>query len=196
MREKPQIINASVIAQTRIFRVEELELEFSNKVKTKYERIKGNAKGAVLIVPILDDNTVLLIREYAAGTHSYELSFPKGLIEDGEEILGAANRELMEEVGYASKNLRHVTSLTIAPGYIDAKTHVVLAQELYEKRMVGDEPEDIEVISWRLEQIDNLLQREDFSEARSIAALYIARDLILKTPKLGIRCDNFTGTMR
>lgn len=63
-----------------------------------YERMRPSPREAVMIVPVIGDH-LLLIREYAVGTESYELGFPKGLIDLGEKVLEAANRELMEEVG-------------------------------------------------------------------------------------------------
>lgn len=178
MPQKPRIISAQTVARTRLFHVEEVGLEFSNGTVVHYERLQSSSRGAVLVVPLLDDDTVLLIREYAAGVHRYELALPKGLIEPGEGVLDAANREMMEEVGYAARQLRHITSLTLAPGYFGHVTHVVCAQDLYEQRLAGDEPEEIEVVPWRLRDLNELIAREDCTEARSIAALYMVRDLL------------------
>lgn len=176
MRSKPEILKTQTIARTRIFRIEQVDLRFSNGNEVQYERVRGSAHGSVLIVPMLDDDTVLLIREYAVGVERYELGLPKGIIEQGEVVLDAANREIMEEVGYGSRSLEHLTSLTLAPGYLGSTTHVVLARDLYPHRCEGDEPEDIEVVPWQLSRLDELLQNNTCSEARTIAALYMVRD--------------------
>lgn len=178
VRRGPRILRTRTLVTSRMFRIEEVALEFSNGVRTSFERLGGVAGGAVLIVPMLADGTVLLIREYAVGTERYELALPKGRIERDEDRLRAANRELMEEAGYGAKRLTHLISLTSAPGYSGAATHVVLAEDLYAKRLPGDEPEEIEVVPWRLDQLPALILRDDFTEARSIAALYIVRDLL------------------
>jgi len=178
MRQKPEIMQRQTLAKTRLFQIEQLELRFANGVETSYERLVSPPSGAVLVVPLLDDETLLLIREYGAGMDRYELSFPKGRIENGEDLLVAANRELMEEVGHGAEQLRHVRTMTLAPGYIGHQTHVVLAQQLYPQRMEGDEPEEIEVVPWQLNRIDELLMRDDFTEARSIAALFLIRELV------------------
>lgn len=177
MHEKPKILRTETLAETRLFRIEQLDLRFANGVETRYERLAGS-RGAVLIVPLLDDDTVLLIREYAAGTDRYELGLPKGRIEDGEEMLTAANREIMEEVGYGAHQLQQLTTLTLAPGYVGHVTHVVLARDLYPHKTAGDEPEEIEVIPWPLDRLYELSQREDFTEARSIAALFLTREYL------------------
>jgi ADP-ribose diphosphatase len=176
MPRKPRILNKTLVAESRLFRVEQLDLEFSNGTQVQYERLRSSGFGAVLIVPVPDPDTVLLIREYAAGTERYELGFPKGRVEAGEDLLEAANREIMEETGFGARRLTLLTALTLAPGYLGHRTHIVLAEDLYEQRLPGDEPEEIEVVPWRLDDMANLLAREDFTEARSIAALYLVRD--------------------
>lgn len=168
------------IIQTRLFHLERLDLRFANGTEVQYERLSTGSGGAVLVVPMLDDDTVLLIREYAAGVHRYELALPKGRIEPGEDLLAAANRELMEEIGYGANTLEHLTAFSLAPGYLGHQTQVVLARGLYPKRLAGDEPEEIEVVPWSLADLAQLMRREDVTEARSIAALYLVRDLMVE----------------
>jgi ADP-ribose diphosphatase len=174
MSDHPKILKQRIVAQSRLFSVEELHLEFSNGVQTQYERLVGSSHGAVLVVPVQDDDTVLMIREYAAGTGRYELGLPKGRVEAGEKPLDAANREIKEEIGFGANNLTQLTSVTLAPGYFNHTTHVILAQDLYPERLPGDEPEPIEVVPWSMSDLPNLLNQEDFTEARSIAALFMA----------------------
>jgi ADP-ribose diphosphatase len=57
-------------------------------------------------------------------------------------------------------------------------THVVLARDLYEERLPGDEPEELEVVPWRLSELHTLLLQPDITEGRSIAALFIAREYL------------------
>jgi ADP-ribose diphosphatase len=54
-------------------------------------------------------------------------------------------------------------------------SHLVVARDLYPERLVGDEPEELEVVPWKIAELDQLMLREDFSEGRSLAALFIAR---------------------
>jgi len=162
-----------VAAQTRIFRVEQVDLAFSNGNRRCFERIVGGGWGSVLVVPMPDARTLLLAREYAAGTDRYELGFPKGVVEPGEDPLEAAGREIREEIGFGARDLRSVHKVSLAPGYIQHETHLVLARDLYRERAQGDEPEPIEVLHWNLDELDALLERDDFTEARSIAALFL-----------------------
>ncbi len=178
MNQKPKILKQTQVARTRIFCVEELELEFSNGVQRTYERLKAGGSGAVLVVPINENNEILMIREYSAGIDDYELALPKGLIEKGEPVLEAANRELKEEIGFGAKRLTELKTISLAPGYLSHKMSIVLAQDLYPEKLEGDEPEPIEVVPMDYNSIDDIIARDDFTEARSIAALYLARDYI------------------
>ncbi|MGQ7185620.1 hypothetical protein ACUODJ_17855, partial [Escherichia sp. HC-CC] len=77
--QKPTILNVETVARSRLFTVESVDLEFSNGVRRVYERMRPTNREAVMIVPIVDDH-LILIREYAVGTESYELGFSKGLM--------------------------------------------------------------------------------------------------------------------
>jgi ADP-ribose diphosphatase len=176
MSQPPKILSRKHFTCSRIFRVESLELEFSNGEHRNYERLLGGERGSVLVIPMLDDDTVLMIREYAAGSHDYQLGLPKGRMEEGEDPIEAADREMREEVGYGSKNLQVIKTMTLAPAYIQHHTYIILARDLFPDKQPGDEPEPIEVVPWRLSDWDNLMAQPDLTEARSIAALYMTRD--------------------
>lgn len=160
------------------YRMERLDLEFGNGERRRYERLHGRGHGAVAVVPLLDEATVLLVREYAAGVHRYELGLVKGRIDAGETPLQAADRELKEEAGYGARRLDVVRTLTLAPTYMSHLTTVVLARDLYPERLPGDEPEELEVVPWKLDALHELVLRDDFSEGRSIAALFVAREYL------------------
>lgn len=179
LSDKPEILNQRIIAQTRIFRVEEVELRFANGAHRVYERLLGGPRGSVMVVPVTDNYEVLLVREYSTGSGDYQLGLPKGRIEAGEDPLQAANREICEEIGFGARRLELLRSFNMAPAYIQHQTHVILARELYPNPLPGDEPEPIEVVPWNLKNLDELLQRTDLTEARSIASLLLTRDYLL-----------------
>lgn len=183
MRDKPLCKQKTVIAKSNLFTIEQLHLTFTNGTQRVFERIRSHGHGAVLIVPLTASDSILLVREYAAGTDAYELAFPKGLIEHGESVTEAGNRELQEEVGFAAKRLDWIRSMTLAPGYFGARIDLILARDLYPSTLPGDEPECPEVVEWPLSAVDELLLRPDFSEARSIAALLLVKQWLLKEEK-------------
>ena len=179
MPNRPTILKRTTIAQSRLFRIESLDLQFSNGELRNYERLaRGKPGGAVLIVPMLDAETVLLIREYSAGVHRYEVGLPKGKTDEGESFLEAANRELKEEVGYGANQLHHLSTFSLAPSYLEHTTEIIVAQDLYPERLLGDEPEELEVVEWKLSDINALLMTGECTEARSIAALFMTMEYL------------------
>ncbi|PHQ79296.1 MAG: ADP compounds hydrolase NudE [Coxiella sp. (in: Bacteria)] len=172
-KKQPEILGIKEIARSRIFKIEEVHLRYSNGEERHYERVEGRSKRSVLVVPVLDDNTILLIREYGTGIDAYTIGFPKGAVDEGEEILDAANRELMEEVGYSANTLQHAKEVSTSPSYKTNKMQIVVARGLTPATAEGDEPEILDVVPWKLDNIDALLANPEFNEARSIAALFL-----------------------
>ncbi|MGR3994529.1 ADP compounds hydrolase NudE [Pseudomonas sp. 1121_17] len=188
MRQKPTVLSREIVADSRLFRVESVELRFSNGVERTYERLvgRGNGYGAVMIVAMLDAEHAVLVEEYCGGTDEYELSLPKGLIEPGEDVLVAANRELKEEAGFGARQLEHLTELSLSPGYMSQKIQVVLATDLYEERLEGDEPEPMGVDKVNLRELSALAMHPQFSEGRALAALYLVRDMLTQRGLLSV----------
>ena len=178
MRKKPQLKNIHTVAQSRIFNLESMDVEFSNGSTRDYERLVSRGNGAVLVIPMLNDDTVLMIYEYSGGTDRYELGLTKGKIDKGETPIEAAGRELKEEIGFGAKKLTFLKTITLAPGYQSSETHIVLAEDLYEEQADGDEPEPLEVVEHKLSDLEELTYKQDLTEARSILALYMVRDII------------------
>jgi len=172
--QKPKILKVETAASSRLFTIQSVDLEFSNGVRRVYERMRPSDREAVMIIPVIGDD-LLLIREYAVGTESYELGFPKGLIDEGEGWLEAANRELMEEVGFGAAQFDYLTKLSMAPSYFSSKMNIVIAQQLYPQSLEGDEPEPLVQVRWPIAKMMDLLDEPDFNEARNVSALFLAQ---------------------
>jgi ADP-ribose diphosphatase len=181
MSKNPIILNKTTIATTRIFHIESLDIQFSNGEIRNYERLARKTNGgAVLIVPMVDNETVLLIKEYSAGVHRYEIGLPKGKVDPDETFLDAANRELKEEIGFGARKLYHLSTFSLAPSYLEHTTEIIIAQDLYLDKLTGDEPEELEVIPWKINKINELVANEICTEARSIAALFMTLEYLKK----------------
>ena len=178
MLKLPTIHAKRDVTQSRLLQVEQLDLEFSNGARRTYERLKGSGLGAVIMVPMLDDDTVLLVREYGGGVGRYELGLPKGRLDQDETAEQGADRELKEEIGYGARKLKILHNLSLSPAYMTHMAHVVLAQELYPEKLPGDEPEELEVVPWKMSELHTLLGRDDVTDGRSIAALFMAREYL------------------
>ena len=169
----PELLKKTILSKTRIFTVQDSLVRFSNGREQHYETILGKSPGAVMIIAMPDPETFLLIREYAAAHGNYFVGFPKGAMDEGEKPLESANRELMEEVGYGANELIHLAKWSLSPAYFNSEMDIVLAKDLYPKKLEGDEPEPMAVIPWKLNNIDALLAHPEFHESRSVAALLL-----------------------
>lgn len=177
MTETPRIHDVTTVAQTRIFQIERVSLEFSNGAKRQFERINNGGPGAVMVLAITSDE-LILVREYAVGAERYELGFVKGLIDPGETPEHAAERELKEEIGYGALDIRHVRKMTATPHYTCSISHLLLAQDLYPETRQGDEPEALTQLRWPLTELDSLLEHPDITDARTLHAIYWLRDYL------------------
>jgi ADP-ribose diphosphatase len=178
MNKRPIIHATRDVTDSHFLHVEQVDLEFSNGQRRTFERMKGAGLGAVIIVPMRDEDTVLLVREYGVGVDRYELGLPKGRLDRDETAEQGADRELKEEVGFGARHLQLLGTLTLSPSYMTHQAHVVLARDLYPERLEGDEPEELEVVPWKLSELHTLIARDDVTEGRSIAALFMAREFL------------------
>ena len=179
MSTLPKILGVKEVCKSRLFKIEALDLEFSNGVKATYERFCNNVS-AVMVIPF-DGKNFIFESEYCVGTHSYELGFTKGKIDDGEEPKEAALRELSEEIGLGAKKLTYLRTISMAPGFMQLTMYIILAQDLYEHRLdSGDEPEPIETKVYSLEKAKDLLysQNSPIRESRVLVGLMDALRVI------------------
>ncbi len=178
-RIKPKILNVRTAARSQHFHIEAVELRFSNGNERVFERLAGTpTAGTVIIVAVPRPETVLLVREYAVGLDRYELTLPMGRLEAGETVLQTANRELAEETGYTAARIEGLHTLSLAPGILGYQAQIVLARDLQPQALPGDEAEVPEVLEWPLRKLIEVTHSGEITEARTLAALFIARDYL------------------
>ncbi|PJG84926.1 ADP compounds hydrolase NudE [Conservatibacter flavescens] len=173
----PEILSISVVAKTRIFEIQSVDLKFSNGERRTYERFKPSSRAAVMILPV-DGDDLLMVKEYAMGTERYELGFPKGLMEQGETPEESANREMQEEIGLGAKEFIHLRTVNTSPNFMNSPMHIFLAKDFYPSKLEGDEPEPLQLVRVPLTKLNALLGDSAFCEARNLVALYCLRDYL------------------
>lgn len=156
MPNKPKIHSRSPVASTRLFNIEQVELEFSNGAKRTYECLKSKGIGAVTILAV-DKGDILLVREYGCALDEYCLGLPKGALSNGECPLTAADRELKEEVGLGANHIEQMTQLYSSPSYSGNPLYFIYATDCYSQKLPGDEPEELEVVRWPASDWQGLL---------------------------------------
>lgn len=172
---KPVIKDRRLVAQSRLFRIEQIDLRFSNGNERTYERLMPGGNGAVMMIAMLDNNTFAMIREYGGGVEDYTLTLPKGAIDPGETMREACLRELQEEIGHGARKFTWLKKLSLSPSYMSGGIDLILAEDLYPSTLEGDEPEPLIVEHWSLDNVAELVSRDDCNEGRVVAALALAQ---------------------
>ena len=137
---KVKVISSAKVFKGKRFSVERRVLDINGR---RAERDIVVFPESVVVLPLLRDDVVLLIKQYRAALNDYIYEAPAGIIEPGETVKGAAQRELVEETGYTAGELMEIGSFYPVPGYSTECMHFVIARNL---EYVGAKPEPYEVI--------------------------------------------------
>lgn len=113
--------------------------------------------GSACIVPVTADGQVLLIRQYRYATGEYLVEIPAGLIDEGEDALETAKRELIEETSYEAGSIRELCTVYISPGYSEEITTIFLAEDCTPIEHDDDEDEPIQMLKVPLSDVPDLL---------------------------------------
>lgn len=101
--------------------------------------------GAVAALPLLDDGTALLVKQFRYPTGEVILEIPAGKLEAGEDPEACINRELAEEIGYQPQKLIHLASVWTTPGFTNEIIHLYLATQLEAAPLERDPDEFLEI---------------------------------------------------
>jgi len=127
--------------------------------------------GAAAIVPMKDDGTVILIRQFrhAAGGFIYEI--PAGKLHPGEDPRDCAARELEEEIGYRASSFELLTSIFTAPGFADEVIHIYKGTGLTKGRQKLDHDEVLDVVELPIEKAIAQIQDGTIRDGKTIVGL-------------------------
>ncbi len=127
--------------------------------------------GAVVVIPMLDDDHVLLERQFRYPLGRTFIEFPAGKIDPGEALLDCAQRELLEETGYRARNWAHAGAFHNAIGYSDEKIDIFLARSLELDTARRDPGEVLELFSVRWRDLDQWVRDGRITDGKTIIGL-------------------------
>jgi ADP-ribose pyrophosphatase len=131
--------------------------------------------GSVSIVPVDEHGMMYFVRQYRHAAQLDLLELPAGTLEPGEPPEHAAAREIREEVGMAAQTLKKIGSFYLAPGYSTELMHVYLATGLTEDPLDPDQDEYLSVEKIPVAEALRLAESGQMQDAKSLAALMLAR---------------------
>ena len=131
------------------------------------------SRGAVAIVAVDSDDRVVLVRQERPAVGASLLELPAGLIEEGEEPLASAQRELREETGLHGGSWRELTSFWASPGFARHRLTVFAAECLEEGEAEPDDGEELEIVRWQLTEATARLSEIEDSKTLAGLLLYL-----------------------
>lgn len=127
-----------------------------------------NHPGAVIVAPLLDKNTVVMIRQFRPALRRYIYELPAGTIDPQEKPSICVKRELMEETGYSAKRYKKLGKIYPVPGYSTEVIHIFKAEILTFSKAAPEEYEVIETRSFSKTQVKKMFKQGQLMDAKSI----------------------------
>ena len=134
--------------------------------------------GGVAVLPLFDDGTVPLVRQFRYPFGAVVAELPAGKLEKGEDHRLAALRELEEEVGVSCGKLTYLGCLYPSPGFSSEVLHMYLAQELTQGACHPDEDEFLEVERLPFTELAEQVRRGEIQDAKTVALVLKAKLLL------------------
>ncbi len=167
-------IHTEKIFEGKIIDLQVDDVLLPNGEKSKREIVKH--PGAVAVIPITEDGKIVLVEQYRKPLEKTLVEIPAGKLDNNEQPLAAAIRELEEETGYTTKELSFVTSFYTSPGFADELVYLYVTDTLekLDTPPAGDDDEFIEIIELTLDEAKQYVEEEKIHDAKTnYAILYL-----------------------
>jgi ADP-ribose pyrophosphatase len=164
-----KILKSTVVYEGKVFGVRRDEVVEPNGLRAIREVITH--PGSVVVLPLLQNERFVMIRQYRHATRQYLWELVAGRIDSGETVKKAAARELLEETGYRAKRYSVFLDLFPTPGFLEERMYIVLAEGLTEGKAQPEEDEKIEVRIFGAKKLKQMMQDGRLRDAKTIAAL-------------------------
>jgi ADP-ribose pyrophosphatase len=173
-----ELIKSETLLQGRAFKVRRDYLKTPDGRETKLEIVEHS--GSVVLLPIDQEGNLLFVRQYRHAVGQDLLELPAGTRDGMEPFEECAAREIREETGLEAGYLQKVGEFYLVPGYSTEFMAVFLATELKENPLQADEDEFLQVEKIPLKQAVEMAERGKIQDAKSLAALLLARSHLEK----------------
>ena len=170
-RELPKIISSQKVFDGRVFNV---TVDTVSEGELTYQREVVHHRGSAVIIPVHDDSTVVLVRQYRHPAVRFLLEAPAGTLDDGERPEVGAARELEEELGLVAGRLDKLSEFFVSPGFCEEKMWVYLATELTESKQHLDDDEILDIVRLPMTDALEMITSGEIQDAKTIIGLMLA----------------------
>ncbi|HEY0461150.1 MAG TPA: NUDIX hydrolase [Pyrinomonadaceae bacterium] len=168
---KPEILSNETIYNGRVFDISVAEIREND---VTYRREIVNHHGSAVIIPVFDDKTIALVRQYRHAAQEYLLEIPAGTLSPNEPPESGAARELEEEIGVTAKNIEKLAEFYVSPGFLTEKMNLFLATDLAESMQNLDEDEFLSIERISFEEAFEKIRNNEIRDAKTIIGLILA----------------------
>jgi ADP-ribose pyrophosphatase len=169
--EQPQILKSVEIFRGRVF---DVTLDTIKEGDKTYEREVVHHPGSAVIIPVFEDGTIALVRQYRHPAVRYLLEAPAGTLNRGEAPEEGAARELEEELGYVAARLEKLTEFFVSPGFCEEKMWVYLATEMTKTAQRLEDDEIVEIVRIPFSQALSMITTGEIDDAKTIIGVMLA----------------------
>lgn len=166
-----QVHKRQVLRQGRVFDITVEKVTLSNGFTIDLEVIRH--PGASAIVPLLNDNRILMLKQYRHAVGGTIWEIPAGTFDGREDPLVCAKRELTEETGYEAHQWDRLGAITPVPGYSDETIHLFLASDMKPAEQALDQDEIIDVYPLPINEVVAMIKKGEIQDAKTISALFL-----------------------
>ena len=167
-----QQLNREKLYSGPVFDLVKVCLQLPNGRQRFYDLVEHS--GSVTIVPVDDHGRIYFVTQYRVGAGNRLLELPAGVLEEGEDPLVSARREIREEIGMGARELKILGSFYLAPGYTSEYMTIFLARGLYPDPLDPDEDEFLEIVTMPIETVYQQAFAGQIQDGKTLAALLLA----------------------
>jgi ADP-ribose pyrophosphatase len=177
MADTPEFIDSKKIFEGRVF---DVTVDTVREHGQTYLRDVVHHPGSAVILPVFDDGTIALVKQYRHPAVKYLLELPAGTLNDRERPEAGAARELEEELGLIAGRMEKLSEFFISPGFLSEKMWLYLATDLRETQQRLEEDEAIEIVRLSIDRALQMITDNEIEDAKTIIGLLLA------APRLGV----------
>lgn len=175
MEEKT--LSSSYLYKGKILTLRKDLVKTGNGVEATREIIEHHK--AVVVVPVLNKDRVVLIKQYRKAVEAVLFEVPAGLLHEDEEPLIAAKRELAEETGFVSKEIIPLVDVYASPGFTDEYMHFFLAFNLVKGETNFDHDEYIETYIVTIDEYEKMIMDGRIKDAKTVLGYFLLKNYLL-----------------
>lgn len=170
-KELPKIVSSEKVFEGRVFNV---TVDTVSEGEHTYKREVVHHSGSAVIIPVYDDGTVVLVRQYRHPAVRYLLEAPAGTLAVGERPEVGAARELQEELGLVATRLEKLSEFFVSPGFLEEKMWVFLATDFTEGEQRLDDDEFLDLVRLPIAEALEMITSGEIQDAKTIIGLMLA----------------------